>query len=111
MQGFDESLADRFKGVMKTVRSMAGEVNKGFMSEITDFALTSSVSKDLSLETISNADFAFEDESAEVVGVLNDVKGLLEKIYHKDTNTYLDGEKKAKNSYDKQMKYIRRERI
>jgi len=111
MEGFDESLADRFKGVMKTVKSMAGEINKGFMSEITDFELTGSVSKDLSFETMTNADFAFEDKSTEVVGVLNDVKGLLEKIYNKDNDTYLDGVKLAKNSYDKQMTFIRREGI
>ena len=111
MGSLDEGLTDKFAVVKKTVGNIAGEINKRFTSEITDIELKSSISKDLSLETITNTDFSFDDKTADVVDVLTEVQGLLEKIYNKDTNTYLDGVKLAKNSYDKQMTFIRREGI
>ena len=111
MESLDEGLADKFATVKKTVSNIAGEINKGFTSEITDIELKCSISKDLSLETITNTDFSFDDKTADVVDVLTEVQGLLEKIYNKDTNTYLDGEILAKNSYDRQMNFVRREGI
>jgi hypothetical protein len=46
-----------------------------------------------------------------VVNALGIVQELLEKISKKDANTYLDGEILAKNSYDRQMNFVRREGI
>lgn len=111
MGSLDKGLTDKFATVKKTVSNIAGEINKGFTSEITDIELKSSISKDLSLETITNTDFSFDDKTADVVDVLTEVQGLLEKIYNKDANTYLDGEILAKNSYDRQMTFVRREGI
>ena len=111
MDSLGEGLTDKFGQVKKTVSGIAGQINKGFMNEITDVDLKSSISKDLSLETMTNVDFSFNDKTADIINVLTDVQGLLEKIYNKDNNTYLDGVKLAKNSYDKQMTFIRREGI
>ena len=97
--------------VKRTVSSIAAQINKGFTSEITDVELKSSVAKDLDVTTKSNFDFNFTDKNEDVVNALHIVQDLLEKISNKDYNTYLDGEPLAKNSYDRQMTFIRREGI
>lgn len=111
MESLDEGLTDKFALVKRTVSSIAGQINKGFTSEITDIEIGSSISKDLSVDNMSAADFNFTDKNEDVVNALHIVQDLLEKISNKDTNTYLDGEILAKNSYDRQMTFIRREGI
>ena len=111
MESLDEGLTDKFASVKKTVSGIASEINKGFTKEITDVELSSSISKDLNIETMNAADFSFSDKNDDIVNALYIVQDLLEKISDKDFNTYLDGEKLAKNSYDKQITFIRREGI
>lgn len=111
MESLDEGLTDKFALVKRTVSSIAAQINKGFTSEITDVELKSSVAKDLDVTTKSNFDFNFTDKNEDVVNALHIVQDLLEKISNKDYNTYLDGEPLAKNSYDRQMTFIRREGI
>ena len=112
MGGLHESLKDKFKTVQQTVKGMAGAINKGFTSEITDFEFTNDISKDLNVAAKSKFDFEFgEDKNDDVVNALVVVQDLLEKISNKDYNTYLDGVVMAKNSYDKQMTFVRREGI
>ncbi|MGX7096429.1 phage tail protein [Gemella bergeri] len=111
MGSLDEGLTDKFALVKRTVSSIAGQINKGFTSEITDIEIGSSISKDLSIDDMSTADFNFTDKNEDVVNALHIVQDLLEKISNKDYNTYLDGEPLAKNSYDRQMTFIRREGI
>lgn len=111
MESLDEGLTDKFALVKRTVSSIAGQINKGFTSEITDIEIGSSISKDLSIDNMSAADFNFTDKNEDVVNALHIVQDLLEKISNKDTNTYLDGEVLAKNSYDRQMNFVRREGI
>lgn len=111
MESLDEGLTDKFASVKKTVSGIAGEINKGFTKEITDVELSSSISKDLNIETMNATDFSFSDKNDDIVNALYTVQELLEKISDKDFNTYLDGEKLAKNSYDKQITFIRREGI
>lgn len=111
MESLDEGLTDKFALVKKTVSGIASEINKGFTKEITDVELSSSISKDLNIETMNATDFSFSDKNDDIVNALYTVQELLEKISDKDFNTYLDGEKLAKNSYDKQITFIRREGI
>lgn len=111
MGSLDEGLTDKFATVKKTVSNIAGEINKGFTSEITDIELKSSVTKDLDVTTKSNFDFDFGNDNDDVVNALGIVQELLDKISKKDANTYLDGEILAKNSYDRQMNFVRREGI
>ena len=111
MGSLGKGLTDKFATVKKTVSNIAGEINKGFTSEITDVELKSSVAKDLDVTTKSNFDFDFGNDNDDVVNALGIVQELLEKISNKDYNTYLDGEPLAKNSYDRQMTFIRREGI
>ena len=111
MGSLGKGLTDKFKTVKKIVSNIAGEINKGFTSEITDIEIGSSISKDLSIDDMSTADFNFTDKNEDVVNALHIVQDLLEKISNKDYNTYLDGEPLAKNSYDRQMTFIRREGI
>jgi len=111
MQGLDKGLNDKFKVVKDTISGMAHEINRGFTDEIADVNLGGMVSRELSVDAMGSADFAFTDKNAEVVDALTIVQGLLEKISNKDTNTYLDGEVLAKNSYDRQMTFVRREGI
>ena len=111
MQGLDKGLNEKFKVVKNTISGMASEINRGFTDEIADVNLGGMVSRELSVDAMGSADFAFTDKNAEVVDALTIVQGLLEKISNKDNNTYLDGEVLAKNSYDRQMTFVRREGI
>ena len=60
---------------------------------------------------MSKADFSTGDDDSEVIKALGVVQDLLKEISDKDVNTYLDGEVLAKNSYDRQMTFVRREGI
>ena len=111
MESLDEGLTDKFAAVKKTVSGMAGDINKSFTSEITDIEIGANVSKDLNMGNMSASDFTVSNSNDEVVKALNIVQELLKDISNKDTNTYLDGEVLAKNSYDRQMTFIRREGI
>ena len=111
MESLDKGLNDKFKVVKNTISGMADEINKEFTQEMTDIELGSIVSRDLSMDAFGMADFSMEDKNSEVINALNVVQGLLEKISNKDNNTYLDGEVLAKNSYDRQMTFVRREGI
>ena len=111
MESLDKGLNDKFKVVKNTISGLAGEINKEFTQEMTDIELGSIVSRDLSMDAFGMADFSMEDKNSEVINALNVVQGLLEKISNKDNNTYLDGEVLAKNSYDRQMTFVRREGI
>ena len=111
MESLDKGLNDKFKVVKNTISGMADEINQEFTKEMTDIELGSIVSRDLSLDAFGMTDFSMEDKNSEVINALNVVQNLLEKISNKDTNTYLDGEVLAKNSYDRQMTFVRREGI
>ena len=111
MESLDKGLNDKFKVVKNTISGMADEINKEFTQEMTDIELGSVVSRDLSMDAFGMADFSMEDKNSEVINALNVVQNLLEKISNKDNNTYLDGEVLAKNSYDRQMTFVRREGI
>ena len=111
MESLDKGLNDKFKVVKNTISGMADEINKEFTQEMTDIELGSIVSRDLSMDAFGMADFSMEDKNSEVINALNVVQNLLEKISNKDNNTYLDGEVLAKNSYDRQMTFVRREGI
>lgn len=111
MESLDEGLTDKFESVKKTVSGIAGDINKSFTSEITDIEIGASVSKDLNMANMSASDFTVPNNNDEVVKALNIVQELLKDISNKDTNTYLDGEVLAKNSYDRQMTFVRREGI
>ena len=111
MESLDEGLTDKFASVKKTVSGMAGDINKSFTSEITDIEIGANVSKDLNMGNMSASDFTVSNNNDEVVKALNIVQELLKDISNKDTNTYLDGEVLAKNSYDRQMTFVRREGI
>ena len=111
MESLDKGLNDKFKVVKNTISGMADEINKEFTQEMTDIELGSVVSRDLSMDAFGMADFSMDDKNSEVINALNVVQNLLEKISNKDNNTYLDGEVLAKNSYDRQMTFVRREGI
>lgn len=111
MESLDEGLTDKFESVKKTVGGMAGDINKSFTSEMTDFEVGANVSKNLQIDEMSKADFSTENNDNEVIKALGVVQELLKEISNKDVNTYLDGEVLAKNSYDRQMTFVRREGI
>ena len=111
MESLDEGLTDKFESVKKTVSGMAGDINKAFTSEMTDFEVGANVSKNLQIDDMSRADFSTGDNDNEVIKALGVVQDLLKEISNKDVNTYLDGEVLAKNSYDRQMTFVRREGI
>ena len=111
MESLDEGLTDKFESVKKTVGGMAGDINKAFTSEMTDFEVGANVSKNLQIDEMSKADFSTENNDNEVIKALGVVQDLLKEISNKDFNTYLDGEVMAKNSYDRQMTFVRREGI
>lgn len=111
MDSLDEGLTDKFESVKKTVCGMAGDINKAFTSEMTDFEVGANVSKNLQIDDMSTADFSTGDNDNDVIKALGVVQDLLKEISNKDFNTYLDGEVMAKNSYDRQMTFVRREGI
>lgn len=111
MESLDEGLTDKFESVKKTVGGMAGDINKAFTSEMTDFEVGANVSKNLQIDDMSKADFSTGDKDNDVIKALEVVQNLLKDISNKDFNTYLDGEIMAKNSYDRQMTFVRREGI
>lgn len=111
MESLDEGLTDKFESVKKTVGGMAGDINKAFTSEMTDFEVGANVSKNLQIDDMSTADFSTGDNDNDVIKALEVVQDLLKDISNKDFNTYLDGEVMAKNSYDRQMTFVRREGI
>ena len=111
MESLDEGLTDKFESVKKTVGGMAGDINKAFTSEMTDFEVGANVSKNLQIGDMSTADFSTGENDNDVIKALGVVQDLLKEISNKDFNTYLDGEVMAKNSYDRQMTFVRREGI
>ena len=111
MESLDEGLTDKFESVKKTVGGMAGDINKAFTSEMTDFEVGANVSKNLQIDDMSKADLSTGDKDNDVIKALEVVQNLLKDIANKDINTYLDGEVLAKNSYDRQMTFVRREGI
>lgn len=111
MESLDEGLTDKFESVKKTVGGMAGDINKAFTSEMTDFEVGANVSKNLQIDDMSAADFSIGENDNDVIKALEVVQDLLKEISNKDFNTYLDGEVMAKNSYDRQMTFVRREGI
>ena len=111
MESLDEGLNDKFVEVKKTVSGMAGQINKSFTSEMTDFEIGSSISRNLKIDDMSAGDFSISNKNDDVIKALNIVQDLLKDISNKDMNTYLDGEVLAKNSYDRQMTFVRREGI
>ena len=111
MESLDEGLTDKFESVKKTVSGMAGDINKAFTSEMTDFEVGANVSKNLQIDDMSKADFSTGENDNDVITALGVVQDLLKEISNKDFNTYLDGEVMAKNSYDRQMTFVRREGI
>ena len=111
MESLDKGLSDKFETVKNTVSGMAKDINKAFTNDISDFEIGASISKNLKIEDMSTADFSLEDKDSNVIKALEVVQDLLKDISNKDINTYLDGEILAKNSYDRQMTFVRREGI
>ena len=111
MESLDKGLSDKFETVKNTVSGMAKDINKAFTNDISDFEIGASISKNLKIEDMSTADFSLEDKDSNVIKALEVVQDLLKDISNKDINTYLDGEVLAKNSYDRQMTFVRREGI
>lgn len=111
MESLDEGLTNKFEAVKDTVSGMASEINDVFNNDITDFDMGATVSKDFKIEDMSNTDVAVNNNNVEIIKALEYVQRLLQRIFNKDNNIYLDGEVLAKNSYDRQMDFIQREGI
>ena len=111
MESLDEGLTNKFEAVKDTVSGMASEINDVFNNDITDFDMGATVSKDFKIEDMSNTDVAVNNNNVEIIKALEYVQRLLQRIFNKDNNIYLDGKVLAKNSYDRQMDFIQREGI
>lgn len=111
MESLDEGLTNKFETVKDTVSGMASEINDVFNNDVTDFDMGATVSKDFKIEDMSNTDVAVNNNNVEIIKALEYVQRLLQRIFNKDNNIYLDGEVLAKNSYDRQIDFIQREGI
>ena len=114
MQGLDRGLQDRFKGVKKSVSGMAGEISNAFSND--DFGLsgTPTIAKNLeaSLAMPSAQIEAKDSQTVSEIAILRaSMEKILTAILEKPSDTYLDGEKIALNSYQRQGAIYAREGI
>lgn len=114
MQGLDRGLQDRFKGVKKSVSGMAGEISNAFSND--DFGLsgTPTIAKNIeaSLAMPSAQIEAKDSQTVSEIAILRaSMEKILTAILEKPSDTYLDGEKIALNSYQRQGAIYAREGI
>ena len=114
MQGLDRGLQERFKDVKKSVSGMAGEISNAFSSD--DFGLsgTPTIAKNLesSLAMPSAQIEAKDSQTVSEIAILRtSMEKILTAILEKSSDMYLDGEKIALNSYQRQGAIYAREGI
>lgn len=114
MQGLDRGLQDRFKDVKKSVSGMAGEISNAFSND--DFGLsgTPTIAKNIeaSLAMPSAQIEAKDSQTVSEIAILrSSMEKILTAILEKPSDTYLDGEKIALNSYQRQGAIYAREGI
>ena len=114
MQGLDRGLQDRFKGVKKSVSGMAGEISNAFSND--DFGLsgTPTIAKNIEARlAMPSAQIEAKDSQtvSEIAILRASMEKILTAILEKPSDTYLDGEKIALNSYQRQGAIYAREGI
>ena len=114
MQGLDRGLQDRFKGVKKSVSGMAGEISNAFSND--DFGLsgTPTIAKNIEASlAMPRAQIEAKDSQtvSEIAILRASMEKILTAILEKPSDTYLDGEKIALNSYQRQGAIYAREGI
>ena len=114
MQGLNRGLQDRFKDVKKSVSGMAGEISNAFSND--DFGLsgTPTIAKNLEASlAMPKAEIEAKDSQtvSEIAILRESMEKILTAILEKPSDTYLDGEKIALNSYQRQGAIYAREGI
>ena len=114
MQGLDRGLQDRFKGVKKSISGMAGEISNAFSND--DFGLsgTPTIAKNLEASlAMPRAQIEAKDSQtvSEIAILRTSMEKILTAILEKSSDLYLDGEKIALNSYQRQGAIYAREGI
>ena len=114
MQGLNRGLQDRFKDVKKSVSGMAGEINDAFSGNSIDTNMSTTVAKNLEASlAIPKAEIEAKDSQtvSEIAILRASMEKILTAILEKPSDTYLDGEKIALNSYQRQGAIYAREGI
>ena len=114
MQGLDEGLQDRFKGVKKSVSGMAGEISNAFSND--DFGLsgTPTIAKNIeaSLAMPSAQIEAKDSQTVSEIAILRaSMEKILTAILEKPSDTYLDADKISMSVYQRQGAIYAREGI
>ena len=114
MQGLNRGLQDRFKDVKKSVSGMAGEINDVFSGDSIDTNMSTTVAKNLEASlAMPKAEIEAKDSQtvSEIAILRESMEKILTAILEKPSDTYLDGEKIALNSYQRQGAIYAREGI
>ena len=114
MQGLDEGLQDRFKGVKKTVSGVAGEVASAFASDDFGFDDAPTVAKNIEASlALPNAQFEAKDSQtvSEIAILRASMEKILTAILEKPSDTYLDADKISMSVYQRQGAIYAREGI
>lgn len=111
MNGLNKGLEDNFSKVKDTVGGMASEINSQFTNDDLDMSVSKEVSSELLFNKMTYSDFTDNENQDIIVSHMSQLEYLLQQILDKDVNTYLDGEELAKNSYERQLKFMKREGI
>ena len=114
MQGLDRGLQERFKDVKKSVNGMAGEINDAFSNDYIDQNMSTTVAKNLEASLVMpKAEIEAKDSQtvSEIAILRASMEKILTAILEKPSDTYLDGEKIALNSYQRQGAIYAREGI
>ena len=114
MQGLDRGLQERFKDVKKSVNGMAGEINDAFSNDYLDQNMSTTVAKNLEASlAMPKAEIEAKDSQtvSEIAILRASMEKILTAILEKPSDTYLDGEKIALNSYQRQGAIYAREGI
>ncbi len=114
MQGLNRGLQDRFKDVKKSVSGMAGEINDVFSGDSIDTNMSTTVAKNLEASlAMPKAEIEAKDSQtvSEIAILRASMEKILTAILEKPSDTYLDGEKIALNSYQRQGAIYAREGI
>lgn len=114
MQGLNRGLQDRFKDVKKSVSGMAGEINDAFSGDSIDTNMSTTVAKNLEASlAMPKAEIEAKDSQtvSEIAILRASMEKILTAILEKPSDTYLDGEKIALNSYQRQGAIYAREGI
>lgn len=112
MQGLNRGLQDRFKDVKKSVSGMAGEINDVFSGDSIDTNMSTTVAKNLEASlAMPKAEIEAKDSQtvSEIAILRASMEKILTAILEKPSDTYLDGEKIALNSYQRQGAIYARE--